>query len=64
MLLVENNVVQKIRKLFNSTISLYKTNLKQINDKKNIILVTTHFLYDIVYQKQHKSRESNACSSV
>ena len=25
---------------------------------------STHFLYDIVYQQQHKGRDSNACLSV
>ena len=44
------------------------TNLKQINNKrtlvnlfKDIVLVTrgTNFLYDIVYQPQHNSRDSN-----
>ena len=47
-----------------------KTNLKHINDKrllvnlyKDIVLVT-RVLYDIVYQEQHKSRDSNACLSI
>ena len=36
-----------------------------VNLYKDIVLVIhrTHFLYDIVYQQQHKSRDSNVCLS-
>ena len=47
--------------------NLKKKNNKQtlVNLFKDIVLVThrTHFLYGIVYQQQHKSRDSNACLS-
>ena len=35
------------------------TNLNQINNKRTLV----HFLCDIVYKQQHKSRDSNACLS-
>ena len=45
------------------------TNLKQINKKRALVTIykdcigdqCTHFLYGIVYQQQHKSRDLNRC---
>ena len=44
---------------------MLKTNLKQINNKRTLAnLLKDAFLYDIVYQKQHKIRDPSACLSV